>query len=398
MVCALGLPELASHNPFIRDLDEQGYQVDFVGGYLVIYGLPYLDGQGALQHGDWASPLDLSGAVIDPPTNHQVWWRGARPCDQAGRELRLGGPAQSVTITDGLVTNYIFSFKLLEHGAMRLYRSFEEKVQTYLDVITGPARAAFPEATPLRGIAVKAAAQGSPLKFPDMMSSRYHMNDISALLLGKKVAIIGLGGTGSYILDFIARTHLERITLFDDDKVHVHTIFRIPGFIPDAITQLKVEALARQYGQWHSGLQAVAERIDDQNIARLSEFDFVFVSVDDGPARLLIIDWLSSQGIPYVDCGMGLGRSNNGLSGFIRVTGTGREAFERNRDSVRLPTGNAANDEYRKQAQITELNALNAAMAVIRFKQHFGLFENLNDATCSIFDTAMMEIDSLGRS
>jgi hypothetical protein len=398
MVCALGLPELASHNPFIRDLDAQGYQVDFVGGYFVIYGLPYLDGKGALQHGDWASPLDLNGAVIDPPTNHQVWWRGERPCDQSGRELRLGGPPQRVTITDGLVTDYTFSFKLLEQGVMRLYRSFEEKVQTYLDVITGPARAAFPEATPLRGIEIKAAAQGSPLKFPDMMSSRYHMNDISALLLGKKVAIIGLGGTGSYILDFIARTHLERITLFDDDKVHVHTIFRIPGFIPDAITQPKVEALARQYGQWHGGLQAIPERIDAQNIARLSEFDFVFVSVDDGPARLLIVDWLSAQGIPYVDCGMGLGRSNNGLSGFIRVTGTGREAFERNRDSVRLPTGNAANDEYRKQAQITELNALNAAMAVIRFKQHFGLFENLNDTTCSIFDTAMMEIDSLGQS
>ena len=82
----------------------------------------------------------------------------------------------------------------------------------------------------LRGIAVKAAAQGSPLRFPDTMSARYHMNDVSSLLRGKKVAIIGLGGTGSYILDFVARTHLEQIALFDDDKVHVHTIFRIPGF------------------------------------------------------------------------------------------------------------------------------------------------------------------------
>jgi hypothetical protein len=91
MACALGLPELASHNPFIRDLDELGYQLDFVGGYFVIYGLPYLDNQGGLKHGDWASPLDLSGAVIDAPSNHQAWWRGSRPCDQTGRELRLGG-------------------------------------------------------------------------------------------------------------------------------------------------------------------------------------------------------------------------------------------------------------------------------------------------------------------
>ena len=51
MACALGLPELASHNPFVKDLEELGYELGFVGGYLVIYGLPYLDGQGALQHG-----------------------------------------------------------------------------------------------------------------------------------------------------------------------------------------------------------------------------------------------------------------------------------------------------------------------------------------------------------
>jgi molybdopterin/thiamine biosynthesis adenylyltransferase len=219
------------------------------------------------------------------------------------------------------------------------------------------------------------------------------MNDVSALLRGKRVAVIGLGGTGSYILDFVARTHLDRIALFDDDKVHVHTIFRIPGFIPRAIGELKVDALARQYGNWHSGLEPVPERITAVNIERLSGFDFVFVSVDDGPARLLIVDWLSARGIPYVDCGMGLDRSVVGLSGFVRATGTDRKAFDENVGTARLPTENAKANEYRKQAQITELNALNAVMAVIRFKQHFKLLDRLDDATCSIFDTATLEID-----
>ena len=59
MACALGLPELASHNPFIKELDELGYHVDFVGGYFVIYGLPYLDQEGGLKHGDWVSPARL---------------------------------------------------------------------------------------------------------------------------------------------------------------------------------------------------------------------------------------------------------------------------------------------------------------------------------------------------
>ena len=393
MVCALGLPELASHNPFIKDLDELGYHVDFVGGYLIIYGLPYLDQEGGLKHGDWVSPLDLNGPVIGPPQNHQAWWRGERPHDQSKRQLRLGGGPDRITVAEDFISDCSFSFKLQENGENRSYRSFEEKVQTYLDAITAPAMVAYPEASPLRGIAIKAAAQDSPLRFPDTMSARYHVNDISMLLRGKRVAIVGLGGTGSYILDFIARTHLQRIALFDDDKVHVHTIFRIPGFIARAIGEPKVEALARQYGQWHSGLEPIPERVTSQNIKRLSDFDFVFVSVDDGPARLLIIDWLSANGIPYVDCGMGLERSAVGLSGFVRITGVDRAAFESNITSARLPTGDAKDGEYRKQAQITELNALNAAMAVIRFKQHFKLFDRLDEKSCHIFDSAMIEID-----
>jgi hypothetical protein len=398
MACALGLPELASHNPFIKDLDELGYHVGFAGGYLVIYGLPYLDQEGGLKYGDWVSPLDLSEALIDAPKDHQAWWRGSRPHDQSKRELRLGGGPHRVTVAEDFVTDYSFSFKLHESGEMRSYRSFEEKAQTYLDAITAPALTAYPNATPLRGIEIKAAAQGSPLKFPDTMSARYHINDISSLLRGKTVAIIGLGGTGSYILDFIARTHLERIALFDDDKVHVHTIFRMPGFIPRAIGSPKVEALARQYGQWHAGLDPIPERITTKNIERLSDFDFVFVSIDDGPARLHIVDWLSSKAIPYVDCGMGLNRSSVGLSGFVRVAGVDRKAFDNNVNSPHLPTENAKNDEYRKHAQIAELNSLNAAMAVIRFKQHFKLLDRLDEATWYIFDSAMLEIDSEGRA
>ncbi|HEY1631871.1 MAG TPA: ThiF family adenylyltransferase [Rhizomicrobium sp.] len=396
MECALGLSELVSHNPFIRDLDETGYHVDFVGGYLVIYGLPYLDQNGELKHGDWMSKPDLNGPVIDPPKNHQAWWRGSRPHDQSKRQLLLGGGEDHVTVEQGLVSDFSFSFKLLEDGEKRNYRSFEEKVQTYLDAITGPAMAAFPDATPLRGIEVKAAAQGTPLRFPDTMSANYNINDISFLLRGKKIAIIGLGGTGSYILDFVARTHIERIALFDDDKVHVHTIFRIPGFIPGAIGSLKVDALNRHYSQWHKGIEAFPERITLENIERLSAFDFVFVSVDDGPSRGQIVDWLSAKGIPYVDCGMGLTRSLVGLSGLVRITGTNRAAYEENRGSGRLPIENAKADEYRKRAQITEFNALNAALSVIRFKQHFQLLDRVNDATCYIFDSAEIGIDKYG--
>jgi hypothetical protein len=399
MTCASGFQELASRNPFIRDLDELGYNVHFVGGYLVIYGLPYLDKDKALKHADWVSPVDLNAAgVIDPPTSHQAWWNGERPHNQAGEALKIGFADNKIEVSPGFVAMYSFSLKLHdENGQNRPYGSFEEKVQTYLEKITAPAMAMYPEATPLAGIKIKAEAQGSPLRFPDTASARYHMNDVSSLLRGKKVAIIGLGGTGGYILDFIARTHLERIALFDDDKVHLQTIFRMPGFIPGAIGMAKVEALAQHYGQWTSSLEPVNERMTEANIERLHGFDFVFVSVDDGPARRFIVDWLSSKGIAFVDCGMGLNRSVVGLNGMVRITGVDRAAYERNLNTAYLPTGDAKEDEYRREAQIAELNALNAAFAVIRFKQHLQLFDRLDEASWYTFETASFELEAEAR-
>lgn len=396
MTCALGFQELASRNPFIRDLDEQGYYVDFVGGYLVIYGLPYLDKDKALKHGDWVSPVDLDAlGVIDAPTNHQAWWNGEQPHNQAGEALKMGFADNKIKVSPDLVATHSFSLKLHDkHGEKRVYGSFEEKVQTYLDMITAPAKATYPQATALAGIKVRAEAQGSPLRFPDTASARYHLNDVSSLLRGKKVAIIGLGGTGGYILDFIARTHLERIVLFDDDKVHVHTIFRMPGFIPDAIGMEKVEALAKHYDQWTSAIEPVNERITEANIERLHGFDFVFVSVDDGPTRRFIVDWLSSREIPFLDCGMGLNRSVVGLNGMVRITGVDRAAYETNVNTAYLPTESTKEDEYRRQAQIAELNALNAAFAVVRFKQHFYLLDRLDEASWYTFETASFELDA----
>jgi len=399
MGCTSEFLELASHNPSIQDLDDQGYDLDLINGYFVVFGVPYLDKDGALKYGDLAFPVDLVNWVIDRPKNHQVWFRGDRPHDETRRELKLGAADNAATVADGFVTNYAFSLKLLDsNGSTRDYSSFEEKVNTYLDLITAPAVAAYEDARPLKRVARKALEQGSPLRMPDTLSARYHMNDVSFQLRGKKVAIVGLGGTGSYILDFVSRTHLDQIALFDDDKIHVHTIFRIPGFIPGAVGNKKVNVLAEQYGHWHGGIKPFPERITLQNITNLRGFDFVFVSIDDGPSRRDIVDWLTSNNIPFVDCGMGLNRSRGALNGVVRVTGVDRIAYERSVGTPYLPIGSTQDDEYRKQAQIAELNALNAALAVIRFKQHLGLLDRVETALSYIFETASYDLDRWGQS
>src|SRR5579863_10262557 len=139
MTCALGLSELVSHNPFIGELEKQGYLIDFINGLFVIYGLPVLNKDGGLEHGDWVSPVDLTAeGKLDPPKSHQASFRGCMPHDGNGRQLRMGGQPTGVHVAEGFDTNVTFSYKLKDGDATRAYRSFEEKVLTYLETITAP--------------------------------------------------------------------------------------------------------------------------------------------------------------------------------------------------------------------------------------------------------------------
>jgi hypothetical protein len=111
MACVLGFQELASLNPFIRDLDEQGYQLDFINGYFLIYGLPYLDQAGSLKHGDWISPVDLTdGGALDPPKSHQAWFRGDKPHGRDGRELSIAIRSHRIEVTPALIAAFSLNF------------------------------------------------------------------------------------------------------------------------------------------------------------------------------------------------------------------------------------------------------------------------------------------------
>ena len=65
--------------------------------------------------------------------------------------------------------------------------------------------------------------------YTDTASSRAEIGVVSAKLKGGAVGIVGLGGTGSYILDLVAKTPMAEIHLFDGDKLLQHNAFRAPG-------------------------------------------------------------------------------------------------------------------------------------------------------------------------
>ena len=78
----------------------------------------------------------------------------------------------------------------------------------------------------------------------------------------------------------------------------------------------------------------------------------------------------------------------------VRITGVDRAAYDRTVGTAYLPTTNAKEDEYRRQAQVAELNALNATLAVIRFKQYFKLLDRVDESAWYTLETASLTIDS----
>lgn len=163
----------------------------------------------------------------------------------------------------------------------------------------------------------------SPFVYPDTASSRAGIEAVSRRLAGGTIAIIGLGGTGSVVLDLISKTPADRILLIDGDRAEQHNAFRWPGAmaIEDVAAGLsKVAYFASVYGRMHTGIKAHAVHLVADTIDLIEQADFVFVCVDSVAARAFIIPALEARDLPYIDCGLGLSLLDDRLMGLVRVT------------------------------------------------------------------------------
>lgn len=70
------------------------------------------------------------------------------------------------------------------------------------------------------------SANETVFQYIDTNSSRANIEMINMKLERQKIAIIGLGGTGAYILDMVAKTPVKEIHLFDGDSFDQHNAFR----------------------------------------------------------------------------------------------------------------------------------------------------------------------------
>ncbi|MCF1479717.1 ThiF family adenylyltransferase [Agrobacterium vitis] len=370
--------KLASHNDDIRRLVEKGYAVGFDSNYLIIRDIPYVDSQRGLQTGAFVAKLVFTDQVHVKQDDHQVFFAGSAPHNVDGSPItNMNDRATGLALGPGasdIVVQRQLSNKPNTNGVLTGFANFFDKIDSYAGIISGPATELH-GATPYTFRVVSDEGEGSVFKFNDTLTSRAEITELSSKFSDEVVAIIGLGGTGAYVLDFLVKTPVREILGFDVDAYHVHNAYRSPGKLDEHDFQRsKAEVYQERYENFRHGLKLQAKFVDVESRDDLRGVTFAFVCVDKGSSRSGIFSVLMSLGIPFIDVGMGLNRKTGLLNGMLRAT-----LYDAEHASEVLKLGlselsDPPENLYRTNVQIGELNALNAALAVIKYKQLKGFY------------------------
>jgi molybdopterin/thiamine biosynthesis adenylyltransferase len=370
-------PQLINRSPDLKRLRDEGYDIEVRSGHVLVKDVPYWTAKNELKRGTLVSELTLAGDVTTTPRTHVAMFIGEYPCYKDGSPItQIFHQSARQQLGENLAVDHSFSSKPATTGA---YKDYYEKMTTYAAIIsgqTGQTAKTFP-------VIVPDASEDSIFSYIDTASSRAGINMVSKKLEIAKVGIIGLGGTGSYVLDLVAKTPVREIHLFDGDDFLQHNAFRCPGApsVEDLRRHLnKAEFFGELYSRMRRGIVVHDQYIDASNAGELNGLTFAFLCLDRGGAKKLIIQKLEELGIPFVDVGMGLQEVEGSLMGILRTTTSTPQHRSHVWEKSRIPFPDSeANNEYSTNIQIADLNALNAALAVVKWKKLCGFYADLEN-------------------
>ena len=369
--------ELISRNHDLKRLRDEGYEVEIKATYLLIHNVPYVNSQKEIKRATLISALQLAGDQTVKPSDHVAMFTGEHPCNKNGSEIsQIKHSSPNQTLASDLVARHSFSNKP-PNG----YDNYYEKMTRYVEIITAPAQSLEPSVSAKTHKVVECYGEDSVFNYLDTASSRSGIKAIADKLVSPKLGIVGLGGTGSYVLDLIAKTSVREIHLFDGDFFYSHNAFRSPGAASlDELRKApkKVHYYSEIYSRMHKGIVAHDCFLNASSIETLRGLSFVFLCLDKNEVKRGIVDFLEQSGTPFIDVGMDVIALDDMqvLIGDVRVTTSTPHQRDHLRRRVSFADGEGGG-EYDRNIQIVELNALNASLAVIKWKKLMGFYQDL---------------------
>jgi hypothetical protein len=363
--------KLINLNSDLKRLRDEGYEIEVRNGYALVHNVPYVNKDCQINYGILISNLELTGDLtINPLSDHVIHFCGEHPCDIHGSIIEgIKHSTGNQPLFEEIVSNHTFS-----NRPSTGYANYYDKFIQYIKILMAPALSLDNSVTAQTYKPIL-SDESSVFQYLDTNSSRSSITSIAARLEGQKVSIIGLGGTGSYILDFLAKTPVAEIHLFDGDEFLQHNAFRAPGAPSLEVLKErrnKSEYFGTIYSNMHKGIRTHNTYLNKENVKSILFSDFVFICIDEGSIKREIINTLLRHGKPFVDSGIGVDVEDNSLLGLIRVTTGNKNKSDHIYERVSFSDG--IDDVYSTNIQIAELNAINASLAIIQWKKLYGFY------------------------
>ena len=228
-----------------------------------------------------------------------------------------------------------------------------------------------------------AADAEGPFEIPNTFEERAGLRAVQDRIRDQRIAVVGLGGTGAYVLDLLAKTPVREIHLLDADTLDWHNFMRAPGAPSgEEIESRKVGPLSKvdYYGSKYACLRegVFVHPVRVASVESLTEFlarhpvDFAFVCIDqrkdgESPRQDAVYEALSLGDVPFIDSGISISVDGDRIRGAVT---TGFYAAGCLSWRVGVPNARVHGDVpgYRN-VQLPEVNALAASLAVMEWRR-----------------------------
>lgn len=133
-------------------------------------------------------------------------------------------------------------------------------------------------------------------------------------LRAARIAVIGVGGVGSWTAEALARSGVAGLVLVDLDHIAESNVNRQVHALETTLGQAKVVALKERFALIHPDctVTAVEAFVDEENVAALldaTQIDGVIDCCDQVRAKAALAAWATAHGKPFVTVGAAGGKT-----------------------------------------------------------------------------------------
>ena len=143
-----------------------------------------------------------------------------------------------------------------------------------------------------------------------------------AVLTDMRVAVVGLGGAGSLIVEFLSRLGVRQLTLIDHDLVSEHNLPRLVAAERDDVGRPKTEIAARNARRSNPQIQLDLHQTAVQDSAArtaLTQCDWIFLAADTHAARHWVNQTVEQHLIPGTQVGVKVSVDGDGQVGTVHT-------------------------------------------------------------------------------